>query len=582
VGLLNEKLLEIFDQFYTSCGNDIFWEKAINEMDIRKYKASILDKEKGVFQLEVNYPKPVQKAVENFTLERKDEESSLNYSHILRQAKEGKHNILFDEWNKIFNYFSSNGLNKTMWDSPVTLSVLGLNLFYENLNSLQKEFCVKTIFETIENIIIHTNNRGSFNSKIGYNIIEQQLTLESIHLLYKFRGKFIEEKEIDIVITYLLVSPLADYQIKDFQKYFRNIFSKEFPKKAKELIICLIKYAKFSIENRFNYYGNQEEIKEYKEKQFEFIVNTLSKDYLPEITSLDFDSYEAHFLNNSLLLINSDTNAKFFQNYILKVCQLILEDLKVEDDYSYSRSRKSRKTNYKILINLRFYFNEVLLFNDLEYSKLLIDKLCSPFIVDDFEIKHSEKDMYELVTGIFNTIVTRLDDIIIEKNEVEKYINHFWNLWKYFFYEIKKAKSSFFSRELLLDVNESHWSIKSNEWEGLKNHKILYNSITNYFGYKSLINIIKVYSTFGEKIFLPFGINLIVKFLKENSDNINYLDSKDSVKLIKVLFNNHIKEIKENQVLVEDFIFILNKMVELGYCEAYLIRECVIIYKTSA
>lgn len=70
--------------------------------------------------------------------------------------------------------------------------------------------------------------------------------------------------------------------------------------------------------------------------------------------------------------------------------------------------------------------------------------------------------------------------------------------------------------------------------------------------------------------------------MKENTDNINYLDTQDSVKLIEVLFNNHIKEIKENQVLVEDFIYILNKMVELGYCEAYLIRECVIVYKTSA
>lgn len=582
VGLLNDKLHKIFDQFYTSCGQDIFWEKAINEMDIRKYKASIVDKEKGVFQLEVNYPKPVQNAVENFTLERKGDELSLNYSHIIRQAKEGKQNILFDEWTKIFNYFSSNEVNKTMWDSPVTLSVLGLNLFYENLNSVQKEFCIKTILETIENIIIHTNDRGSFNSKIGYNIMEQQLTLESIHLLYKFRENFIEEKEIDIAIIYLIISPLADHQIKDFQKYFRNIFSKEFPQKAREIIFCLIRYSKFPIENKFNYYGSQEEIKKFKEKQFEFIVNTLSENSLPEINSLDFDSYEAHFLNNSLFLINSDTNSKFFQDYILKVCQLILEDLKVGDDYSYSRSRKSRKTNYKILINLRFYFNEILLFNNLEYTKLLIDKLSSPFLVDDFEIKYSEKDMYELVTGIFNTIVTRLDDIIIEKNEVEKYVNHFWNLWKYFFDKIKKAKSSLFRRELLLDVNESHWSIKSNEWQGLQNHKNLYNSITNYFGYKSLSNIIKVYSTFGEKIFLPLGINLIVKFLKENTDNINYLDTQDSVKLIEVLFNNHIKEIKENQVLVEDFIYILNKMVELGYCEAYLIRECVIVYKTSA
>ena len=73
-----------------------------------------------------------------------------------------------------------------------------------------------------------------------------------------------------------------------------------------------------------------------------------------------------------------------------------------------------------------------------------------------------------------------------------------------------------------------------------------------------------------------------MKYLKEEDSGYKSLDSTNAVKLIQVLLNNHIQEIKESQRLIEDYIYILNKMIDLGYCEAYLIRECVITYKKSA
>src|SRR5690606_5097497 len=162
------------------CGDDIFWEKAITEMDIRKYKASIVDEEKGVFQLEVNYPEPIYNAVETFTKENENGNLSLHYSHLLRQVKEKKSEISFDEWETIFNHFSSDEIENTMWDSPVTLSVLGLDLFSSELSTAQKEYCVKTIIETLQQVIKEANDRGSFSMNYAFNILEKQLTIESI------------------------------------------------------------------------------------------------------------------------------------------------------------------------------------------------------------------------------------------------------------------------------------------------------------------------------------------------------------------------------------------------------------------
>src|SRR5690606_32565372 len=87
-GDLNKEIHEIFDDFYKTSEDHVLWKKAINEMDVRKYEATVLDKEKGIIQLEVKYPEEVQKAVETFTGERKDENTSLSFSGILRNAKD--------------------------------------------------------------------------------------------------------------------------------------------------------------------------------------------------------------------------------------------------------------------------------------------------------------------------------------------------------------------------------------------------------------------------------------------------------------------------------------------------------------
>ncbi|UTD16570.1 ATP-binding protein [Tenacibaculum mesophilum] len=582
VGVLNEKLHIIFDVFYKNCGDDILWEKAITEMDVRKYKASIVNKEKGVFQLEVNYTEPVQNSVEAFAKENYNDNLSMSYSHQLRQVREKKTEILFEDWKTIFNHFSSDEIENTIWDSPVTLSVLGLEKFHNKLSKTQKKYCVNSIIDSLQQIIKEANNRGNYSGLYRYNIMEKQLTTESIHLLYRHNKDIVDEKDIDILISYLLICHLADHETRDFQKYFRRVFSKKNPKKVVELVSFLIKYSKFSVENKFNYYANEKEQNEFMDKQFKFVERIASEFSFLDIKTIDFESNEAHFLVKALLLITPDTDISYFQDFILKTSELILNDLKLKKSYSFTHSEKTRKLNYTSTIDIRFYFNEVIMLNRIELGKSLIDKLCKPFFEEELKTNHYSDDIYELVIGVFNTSVTRLNDLIKEENNVEYYRNHFWQLWKYLFNKVKESGDYYFVKELLLDVNESYWSIKSDNWKGFVNYKAQYTEFIDYFKIQSLPHIISVFSTFGEKVFLPSGINLIVKNLKEDDSVYKSLNSPNAVKLIQVLFNNHIQEIKDSQSLIEGFIYILNEMIDLGYCEAYLIRECVITYKKVA
>ena len=577
---LNKELYEIFDSFYKNCNNDLLWEKAINEMDIRKYKSTVLDSEKGILQLEVSYSKQVKEVVQEFTDQRKDEDASLNFSLTLNNAIEKNEPIAFEQWVTIYKHFSSEKTEKSMFDKPVSLSVLGLLHFLAELDNKQKEWCLKTISNTTIEIIKNKFSRDYGTSQSNYNILEASLTIKSIHLLFVNIEEIEARNEIKIIISYLLICPLAEYEEKEFIEYFRSTFNNLYPNEIFQQWSFLVSYSKF-ITQKPNIYNQNEELeRDFKKKEHQLILDSLNNSETLNFDDINFDFYNAHFLGLALLMIPVDTKNEVQKDFILKITVLILDDLKYKEDYDYSssRSKRKRKLDSTISIKIQFYLNEVLLYNDLEFSKKLLVTLINPFLDVDFEVSRGTVDLYKFVYEIFDYTITRLDDVVVLGNEsnINKYAVQFWELWRCLFERISLTDKNYFQKQLLLDTK---WGLKSDNWKGFINKKSFYEEMIKSFGITNFVSLLNVFSTFGEKVFLPNGLTWIAKFLKEKPENLLLLNSKSSKRFIQVLFNNHIAIIKNNQNLVSDFIFILNKMVEIGSSEAYLIRESVITYK---
>lgn len=576
---LNKELHEIFDSFYKNCDNDLFWEKAINEMDVRKYKSTILDQDKGIIQLEVSYSKEVKEVVQEFTDQRKDENTSLNFSETLHNAIEKNEIISFAQWVTIYNHFSSEETEKSMFDKPVSLAVLGLQHFLTALDITQREWCLYTISNTTIEIIKNKFSRD-YGSQPNYNLLEASLTIKSLHLLFDNIEEKNARNEIKIIMSYLLICPLAEYEQNEYLVYFRTTFSSFHPNEILRQWFFVVSYSTF-ITQKPNLYNHNEELeRDFKKKEHQFILDWLNNSEVLNFDDINFDLYNSHFLGLALLMIPVDTKNEVQKDFILKVTALILDDLKYKEDYDYSssRSKRKRKLDSNISIKIQFYLNEILLYNDLEFSKKLLETLINPFLEVDFEVSRVTIDVYKFVYEIFDYTITRLDDVVVLANDsdIDKYAVQFWELWRFLFEKISLTDKNYFQKQLLLDTK---WGLKSDNWIGFINKKSFYEEMIKSFGITNFDSLLNVFSTFGEKVFLPNGLTWIAKFLKENPENLLHLNSKSSKKFIQVLFNNHIAIIKNNQNLVTDFIFILNKMVEIGSSEAYLIRESVITYK---
>ena len=80
---------------------------------------------------------------------------------------------------------------------------------------------------------------------------------------------------------------------------------------------------------------------------------------------------------------------------------------------------------------------------------------------------------------------------------------------------------------------------------------------------------------------MPDGIIWIVEILKSDLGLCKCLKTAHADRMIKRLFYDHISAIKSDKKLIDDYLWMLNKMVELGSSDAYFIRENVITYKKA-
>ena len=101
-------------------------------------------------------------------------------------------------------------------------------------------------------------------------------------------------------------------------------------------------------------------------------------------------------------------------------------------------------------------------------------------------------------------------------------------------------------------------------------------------GRNNASSVINVFSTIGGKEFLPYGISWLTEIFKSNSVTSLALTTVSAERMIKRLFYDHISKIKQDKALIGDYIWILNRMVDLGSSGAYLFRENVITYKNMS
>ena len=316
-------------------------------------------------------------------------------------------------------------------------------------------------------------------------------------------------------------------------------------------------------------------------KENDFVQKIASNKNLKlDLAEISLEKCEGYLLARAFVITPYDIADMDFESFIKHFIPLLTTDLQHEENYSYNRNKEKRQIHSESVLDVEFYLAELLLKANSELSKSVLDLIIDPTYQIELPNLRRTDDLFEFSSKVPEFVIYKLDNIIANSTEEylnQKLITNFWALWQYFFDKIKVSGKQYFLAILFLDIK---WKEISTHWRPLENKRDFYQSMVKDLGKYKATSILNVFSTVGEKTFLPESISWLVDIFKSEADTTVALLYPSAERLIKRLYYNHISIIKNDKKLIDDYVWILNRMVDFGSSEAYLFRENVITYKS--
>lgn len=587
---LNKEIHQIFDKLkILHHNNDIVWKMSLTEMDIRNHKVGNYDEKLGGYPIQPEYDRDVSDFIASNQDDFEAQNTAATYSVLISKAYEKKEAISFEQWAEFHKYYSNAENLDILFSKPITLAILGLSEFSSDISKEQKTWCLETIANAICSILQDTFSRN-YSLNMSVSLMEKEIALSSFHLLMQNVEDNADKDGIIAMMIYMLFAPFHDHEIDKITQYLRETFFKQFPDEAKRVWLGLIKYSNYKKANP-KFYGYQDEnsLNEAQKKEEEEFVQQISSDenLKLDLSEISLEKCEGYLLARALVISPYDTKDKDYSVFVNHLLPIVIGDLTKEEDYSYNRSREARQFHHGSISDIEQYLANLLLDANFDFSKPVLTTLVSSLSNSTQNQKFGRNDLLEFVKTTIDYFVLKLYDngnLKIDQTQYAQQQTNFWNLWEVLFNSIPANDNHPLIQKLLLDIRYLLWDNKGNpnenDWSVLNGKKEFYKKLFLEKGKSNASSVIKVFSTIGGKEFLPEGISWLTETFKSNDIASLALMTVSSERMIKRLFYNHISKIKNDKTLIDDYVWILNRMVDLGSSEAYLFRENVITYKS--
>ncbi|GHU07580.1 hypothetical protein FACS1894151_02110 [Spirochaetia bacterium] len=580
--VLNKQIHEIFDELKNKLDNtDMQWKKFLVDIDARNYKIKGYDDKLKGYPLEVSYDENISEYIDSEKPSIDNFSNMITYSNIINKAYKNTDPISIKKWNELYNIYLDKTRDDAFQDRPITLSAIGLRDFSTVLNSEQLDWSINIIIEAVWITII---SEKTHNFIIPINPLEKDVILSSFSNIFAVIADNNDKNEL-ITMIILLVSSLSNnHDVNIIIESLRESFFNKYPDIAKSLWIGLINFSKYLIQNKKRYYDSSITLEKIIEDDYDFIKsNLILNDGSLSIPEISFETHEAFIIQRALAMLPVVCHEDMYLEFTLHTIPLFLNDL----------DRNHDEMNMSLLEStyLESYLARVLLGTTSNNAYKVLELLLTPFLTmnsNKSQYSYKRNESYHFVEIALEFVVLQFLDegnINMETEKYKKYANNFWFLWGKLFELINSNDAKPFSKLLFLNIEYLLYGYGRNtgkrnhiDFIDLKNHKEFFLDLISKNGENNLALIIDVFSTIGMNIFLPDGINIIVEICRNEPSDIKALSTENAIYMMRKVFYNFVNKIKKNKILLENFIWILDKMIDLGSSDAYFIRENTITY----
>ena len=577
---LNNKIFEILDTHRKSASpDDLEWKKILDDMDIRTWRLTKEIEHDGETKIliEPSYDEEIQAYLDE--TKTPFEESNKNVTFKVWLMKVGKKEDLatIEKWQEIFLYYKSLTEFDSFEHSPGLLAAIGIRDVWDSLSMEDKEWCIITVVDIANKIIEKQNRPYGFSQDIS--AFDDDGVMSVIPLFLSLPELQESSKDVDQLLIDLLITHFAlnDSGYSKFLKSFsENVWSNS-PAKALQFFKGVILFAKFTKANPFyiDHPYTEEQVADYSAKRNSLINKIHEKELDFHLDDITLSEYSIWFLKKAISIIPNFNPPIESIDFLKKMIQIY-----IQDEGKGRHSGDYDNTVYELRIILTEKISNIIFWSIDSAGGDLMEYFLG--IIQNIDVLNKALKNNNQIFIFFRNTVTNLilitDNNLPEKepDKIIHTISNFQKTWNKFENILSTQKIPLFADLLLLEIK---WNENSFSWKPIESMSDFFERNITKYGPTNPQAVINLFSHIGDKIFLPAGINLLVDILKKSTGLKPISLYNYSEKLINRIYENHLTLVKNDNTLLNNYLWLLDEMTSQGSSDAYWIREFLVSFK---
>lgn len=584
-GAANEEIFGVLDLHRQNVDpSDSLWRKKLDELDIRTWE--ITEKydngDTTGFIIQPKYDPEINEYAMALNGSKSESDAHFSKMNWLHQAVTGNLMPTKDEWTKIWKEYAKLDTFDSFAHRPGQLVEVGAKLLWEQLEPDEKEWCQVFAVQVVSESIDRSFNR-SFDYGRRTPIIDLQSSIEGFCALLS-KGNNPNQKDLEKLALCFLTAPHQenDPHAKEFYEAFSRNVWKHNNGLGSRILNELLRFSAF-YESEFKFFfraQSQAEKDAYYKKYVAFIDNAIDQEIAFDTNDIDLSGYSISYLKRAVNILPVETENLNVFEVIKMLIKLVANRL--EDDRNYETGDRIRM----LKLDVQNRASELILWNPhatgADFFEFVLEQARSL-------MRDVSDDEYERFYGIFKFFRGMLDKVIqfadngfqdADLSKVEKLIDNFIKAWAVFHDYLVRNQVPMFSNVLLLDI-EVGWKPRAESWKPIERNPAFFIGIIENFGKYNVQSVITLLSHIGDhKLFID-GFKWLSAHLRAIGGLNDLIHFQHIEQLISRGYYNHLEEIMGEELLLMDYLDMLDVLVKKGSPDAYWIREYMVTFSSK-
>ncbi|MBL4675858.1 MAG: hypothetical protein JKY70_06595 [Mucilaginibacter sp.] len=569
---LNEKLFEQIDAMWETA-TEVYWRKALFDMDARKWEwkpVEIPGYENHV-QIVPDYDAEVAAAVNSYKPEELPNIGMVWASNVFQ----GKpvDDRTYDTWKKGFEQLSKPSNGFAFMKAPGIMACIGLRDYFDQLEPNEREWCRDQIIGQANGMIMRDPHDIFSIDSLHF---DKNAVMYAVPLIFKLSNDEISENDVKTLVIKLL---LSNIDTEPRQYLLLSISENLWHTKPQFALNCWLAIFKLMDKKRpKNPKRNLEDLEDEGWEDYEMqptfqqddngewnkaLISEVISDAEVKVDTLSprFDYHTRWLLDDAVRMLPVNTTLDIHSDFIAAVLTVHFENLGRLKEHDRDDFQESREV-------FKFFYARYLLSRSNEEAEKLFKQL-----LDRTLILVENVNNVKIIDYIY-AIIKQTISAINNWPSLTQPIGKFWFLWTVLRDWIIETHRAYLIPLLLLDLG---WNETCDDWHVLEGKKSFYKEFILKYGFNHINVAIDLLSGIGFKTFMPEAVTWVAYMLMSN---LAYKTKTARLeKFVHRAFFRYGKEIKSDRLLTQNFLFILEFLIERGSPKGYMLKEEMIQYK---